>query len=131
MPYTKPVKEMDAPTLVRRWKALVNDNVMMGRDAHLFKEALTIYTPVQLMFGIYQMQGNKTVSIPQFLRGHAIWLMDNELDCSIELARLITGTAPKEYWIYRDFENPFSSAELHLYEAAKAALIEWADRILS
>lgn len=131
MPYVKPVKEMDAPTLVRRWKALVNDNVMMGRDAHLLKEALNIYTPVQLLYGMYLMRPSKTVSIPQFLRQHDNWVVDNELDCSIELARLITGTAPKEYWIYRDFENAFSSAESHLYETARTALIEWADRILS
>lgn len=131
MPVAKAVRELTAPDLVKKWRSLVNDNVMMGRDAHLLKEALEIYTPVQLLYGMYLMRTSKTVSIPQFLNHPNQWLMDDELDCSIELARLMTNTVPKEYWLYRDFKDADSAAEVHFFEAAKTVLIDWADRILS
>ena len=131
MPASRAAKELDSPSLVRRWRSLVNDNITMGRDAHLIKLALEQYTPVQILYGMYQVRGSHTISIPQFLRRPTEWLQEDEFICAVELARCITGATPKEYWVYKDCENEETTREHQLFREARTILIEWADRILS
>lgn len=132
MPVTKSPREYTAPDLVKEWKKRVNQNIVMGRDAHLIKVKLEYLTPAQILLGIYCYVGEDTVSIPQFLQQEEDWIEEDQEAAEIELAAAITKTTPPAYRIWRDlrYEEPTPS-NLRAYKEAKQNLYEWVERILS
>lgn len=121
---------LTAPDLVGRWKAIVNDNVMVGRDAHLLKLQLLTTTPVQVLLGFYQYRGVPTVSIPQFLKSSDLWLEEDEAWAEVELARYISNSVPADYWLYFDCVNEENAYAVQLAEDSRKKCLEWAGRIL-
>ena len=124
-------RELNSVDLVKRWRVIVNDNVNIGRDSHLIKEFLVRATPVQILFGMYQYQKSKTISIPQFLKQCDRWLEDDEQWAEIELARNLTSTTPPEYFVYMDLIEEETAYAFQLSFAARQSLRQWADRILA
>lgn len=128
-------RNLNSPELVKEWRKLVNSNVMMGRDSHLIKERLTYLTPVQILLGMYQYVGNKTITIPRFLKSEEAWLIDDEIEAEIELAVCITHTEPPAYWIWLDTRDEVASNNTS-YDvfvqglSAKKELQEWANSVL-
>lgn len=122
-------REMSAPELVKMWRKLVNDNVSIGRDSHLVKQALIEMNPVQMLLGIYQ-QTSKSISIPQFLRNKEQWLELDEGTAEIELAIAVTRHIPPEYYVYHenlDEESPMAHGRAL---EARLKLREWAENII-
>ena len=132
MPVTKSPREYTAPDLVKEWRKRVNQNIAMGRDAHLIKMKLEYLTPVQVLLGIYCYVGEETVSIPQFLQQEEDWIEEDTEAAEIELAAAITKSTPPAYRIWRDlrYEEPTTS-NLRAYREAMSELREWVERILS
>lgn len=124
-------RDMTAPQLVGQWKRVVNDNVHMGRDSHLMKELLLRANPTQVLLGMYQFEGNRTVTIPQFYRAHEEWLELDESAADIELAVLITNKTPPDYYTWKELKDEQTAAAYALAFEAHYKLQEWADRILS
>lgn len=123
-------RNLTAPELVKQWKRLINDNVQIGRDSSLIKQALQYLTPVQILLGIYQQQGNRTISIPQFLRNKEEWVEDDEGTAEIELAILITSKVPSFYYIWQDTRFDETPQLFAQGLEARLQLREWASRIL-
>lgn len=124
-------REMNAPDLVKHWKKTVNDNVQMGRDAHMMKTLLEHCTPVQILCGMSQYERVRTVTIPQFIKAEVDWRIEDEFEAGVELAVAITGTIPPAYYIYHDLIDEEIPSSYKEFEAAKEELKVWADRILS
>lgn len=126
--------DLDCPELVKQWRKLVNDNVQMGRDAHLIKRFMADYgaTPDQILLGIYQYKDVRTVSIPQFLRQWESWLVADEWLAELELAVCICmGNAPPEYYVYHDLvDDVQNSDDVGHLEDAKQKLSNWKERVL-
>lgn len=125
------MKELTAPELVKQWRKIVNDHVMVGRDSHLIKEFLLRATPVQVLLGMYQYKNNNTITIPQFLRQADTWLELDESWAEVELAIEITGHPPLDYYVY--IEN-FDEERADYFTqglAARVRLREWSERVLS
>lgn len=128
---TQGLKDLKAPDLVKHWRKLVNDNVSMGRDAHMIKLRLEYLSSVQLLAGMYQYVGKKTITIPQFLSQEEEWLVEDEMEAQIELAVYISHTKPPAYWIWQDLKN--EPGDYRIYNQAKEAfdeLRDWSERIL-
>lgn len=122
----------NAPDLVKKWRTLVNSNVVMGRDAALLKKHLTDgITPAQILYGMYQYEGERTVSIPQFLNQLEDWLLEPPQEAEIELAICISHTTPPEYFIWQDLKNEESSYAYQQARDAHKKLQLWAGRILA
>lgn len=123
--------QCNAPDLVKKWKSLVNDNVMIGRDSSMLKKQLTEgVTPAQILFGMYQYEGERTITIPQFLAQQEDWLVEAD-EAEIELACCISHTTPPEYYIWQDLRNEQTS---YAYQQAKDAhrkVLIWANRVLA
>jgi hypothetical protein len=126
----KSFRDLTAPDLVKEWKRLVNQNIMMGRDSHMLKLRLAYMTPVQLLLGIQQYRGNKTITIPQFLQDEEIWYEPDEIAAEIELATFISNSFPTAYWIWHDCMDAETPDAFQAGFAARQELREWADRIL-
>lgn len=124
-------RELTAPELVKRWKAIVNDHVMVGRDAHMIKELLEIATPVQVLYGIYQYKGVNSITVPQFVKSVTAWLEEDKDWAEVELCRYITNTTPKEYYEYKDLVDEQGAYAFEVCATAKQSLKLWADRILA
>lgn len=125
------MRELNSPDLVKQWRKLVNENVMMGRDAHMIKQRLQYMTPVQVLLGMYQYIGQTTVTIPQFLEQEEEWWVMDEMEAQIELAVCISHTKPPAYWIWQDLKN--EPQYYGIYKQAKEAFEElraWSERIL-
>ena len=122
---------LNAPDLVKKWRSLVNDNCMIGRDSALIKKQLTEgVTPAQILFGMYQYEGERTITIPQFLVQQEDWLVEAD-EAEIELACCISHTTPPEYFLYKELKN---EQESHLYQQARDAHRKvqiWAHKVLS
>ena len=132
MPKISGVSQLTAPELVKSWKRLVNDNVMIGRDAHLLKEQLRYMTPAQLLYGIYQYIGNKIISIPQFLTQRDGWFQSDEVEAEIELAAAMSDILPPEYWIWQDLKNEQTNTyEFSQFQEAYLKLREWSTKVLA
>jgi len=127
----KSPRDYNAPDLVKQWKKIVNDNIMIGRDAHLFKEALLKYSPVQILLGMYRCKENKTITIPQFLGQAQSWAENYEVWAEIDLAAHISNFWPNEYYTYLDFQEEESSYAWKKTLEAKKSLREWSDKVLS
>ena len=84
-------QNLNAPDLVKLWKSIVNNNVSIGRDAHLIKNLLQMYTAEQILCGMYRMKGSGTVSIPQFVRQFEDMAVIDEVTNKIELAIFVSG----------------------------------------
>ena len=122
---------LNAPDLVKKWRSLVNDNVMMGRDSALIKKALTEgLTPAQILYGMYQYETERTITIPQFLAQQEDWLVDAG-NAEIELACCISHTTPPEYYIWQDFKNSDNSYGYQQAREAHRKVQQWAMRILA
>lgn len=130
----KSPRDLTAPDLVKHWRVLVSDHVMMGRDAHLLSEALREMTSVQLLLGMYRFKkGNSavaTATIPIFLRQKENWLELDEMWSEIDLATYITNHFPTEYYTYLDYTEEESSYAFNQSQEAKQKLREWADKVL-
>ena len=104
----------------------------MGRDAALIKKALTeSYTPAQILYGMYQYQGERTITIPQFLAQQEDWLIEPAADAEIELACCISHTTPPEYFLWKELRTEESS---YLYQQARDAhkkVQTWAMKVLA
>src|SRR3990167_5130056 len=124
-------RELTAPDLVKQWRKIVNKYVQMGRDAHLLKEFLLRATPIQILLGMYQYQGERTVSIPQFLKSEAVWLEEDEQWAEICLATYITSVRPPEYYEYLDFCEEQTADAFIRSLAARLKLKEWAEKVLA
>lgn len=123
--------QANAPDLVKRWKTLVNDNVMIGRDAAMLKKLLTEgVTPAQILYGMYQYEGERTITIPQFLAQQEDWLVDAG-DAEIELACCMSKTTPPEYFIWQDLKNEQTSYAYQQAREAHRKVQQWAIRILT
>lgn len=123
-------RELTAPQLVGRWKAIVNDRVMIGRDSHLMKDFLLKATSVQILLGMYR-QESKTITIPQFLRQSEDWLEEDDLWAEIELARYITHITPPEYYTYWDWCEEETAYAFNKSLEARLKLREWSEKILA
>ena len=122
--------ELTAPELVKRWRKLVNDHVLVGRDSHLIKEFLRGATPVQMLLGMYRVRGQDTITIPQFLRESDTWMELDENWAEVLLAIEIIGIPPIDYYLYienREEERPEYIAQSL---EARLRLREWAERVL-
>lgn len=123
--------QANAPELVKKWRSLVNDNVTMARDAALIKRSLSQgITPAQILYGMYQYETERTITIPQFLTQQEDWLVDKD-EAEIELACCISHTTPPEYYIWQDYKQEQTS---YAYQQAKEAhrkIQQWAYKILS
>lgn len=128
---TKSFRNMNAPDLVKEWKKTVNQNVMMGRDAKMFKEHLEWMTPVQIMYGIKQYANNSTISIPQFLRQYEDWYIEDGIEAEIELAVLVSHSSPPAYWIWHDCKGEQDYNSFQAAESAREELRDWSDRVLT
>lgn len=125
-------KTMNAPDLVKHWKKTVNDNVQMGRDAHMMKTLLEHCTPVQILCGMYQYTDSRTITIPQFIRQADAWLLEDEFEAGLHLAIAVShADPPPAYYIMYDLEFEETADAHNAYENAKEELKIWADRILS
>ena len=123
--------QANAPDLVKKWRSLVNDNVAMGRDAALIKKALTEgITPAQILYGMYQYETERTITIPQFLAQQEDWLVEAD-DAEIELACCISHTTPPEYYIWQDYKNEQNSYAYQQAREAHRKIQLWAARILA
>jgi len=123
-------RELTAPDLVKQWRKIVNDNVQMGRDSHLIKQFLQGVSPAQILLGMYQYQGNRTISIPQFLKQSNEWLEIDEEEVDIDLAICVTNHVPPEYYQYHDLEGEENARAYQICREAKIRLQEWAGLIL-
>lgn len=124
--------ECNAPDLVKKWRSLVNDNVMMGRDAALIKKALTDgVTPAQILFGMYQYENEKTITIPQFLKQMEEWLLEPAGDAEIELACCMSHTIPPEYFLWQDYRETENSYGYKQSREAHRKIMQWAQKVLA
>jgi hypothetical protein len=127
----KSPREYNATDLVKRWKSIVNDNVNIGRDAALLKEALTKYSPVQLLLGMHQCNSITTITIPQYLKMLNDWVELDETWAEIYLALYISDFVPNEYYQWLDYKEEETA---HAYQIVKNATIhlqEWSNNVLS
>lgn len=124
-------RDLNAPQLVRYWKKIVNDNVMMGRDAHLIKDFLLRGNSVQILLGMYRRASLRTLTIPMFLRQHEEWFEYDESLAEIELARHISHTTPPEYYTYIDLVGEETSFAFQKSLEARITLREWANKVLA
>lgn len=122
--------QLNAPDLVKKWKTLVNDNCQMGRDAALIKKALTELSPAQILYGMYQYETERTISIPQFLAQQEDWVIDRD-EAEIELAICISHTTPPEYFIWMDTRNEQTSYAYQQARDAYRKLQIWSARVLA
>lgn len=126
----KSPRDLNAPDLVKKFKQIVNENVMMGRDAAFLKDLLEKASPVQILYGMYQFQ-KTSITVPQFVKKIFTWYEDDELQADIELARYISHHTPPEYYTYMDLlEEETAFANQHVIEARKV-LREWSERVLA
>ena len=123
-------RELTTPQLLRLWKSLVNDNVMVGRDSHLIKESLIKYTPIQLLLGFYRFKEQRTVTIPQFLKQEDDWLELDEKWAEVELACFIANNTPAWYNVYLENKDSWSADYYMQALEAKKLLDEWAERVI-
>lgn len=123
-------REMTAPDLVKQWKRLVNDNVMMGRDSHLVKDFLSRATPPQILLGMYLYKDIRTVTIPQFLKQWESWLMEDNIWAEVELACYVSKHTPPEYYTYKDLIDEQNSDAFVTSMEARLKLREWAEGVL-
>lgn len=124
-------RDMTAPQLVVHWKKIVNDNINMGRDAKMLKEFLEVATPVQILLGMYQFEDEHNVTIPMFIRTQNTWLELDPETADIELATLISRKIPPDYYVWKELRQEQDADSWYLYNQARIAIREWADRILS
>lgn len=124
-------RELNAPDLVKEWKKVVNDHVNMARDAALIKRKLELMSPVQIMLGMLQYKGARTITIPQFLSQEEDWYLDEEELAEIELARALTGVTTEDYYVFRDLENTFNPKEIITAQEAFKRLKVWAERVIT
>lgn len=123
--------QANAPDLVKKWRSLINDNVMMGRDSALIKKALTEgLTPAQILYGMYQYEGERTITIPQFLAQQEDWLVEAD-EAEIELACCMSKTTPPEYYIWQDYKNSDNSYGYQQARDAKRKVQIWAQKVLA
>lgn len=102
----------------------------MGRDSALIKRELEISSPVQILYGMYQYVGVKTISIPMFLRQRNDWIEDDEEMAGIELARLVTKATPPCYYAFMDLKDEESALLRGAALTNLRDLIEWKDNVL-
>ena len=122
----------NAPDLVKKWRSLVNDSVMMGRDSALIKKQLTEgVTPAQILFGMYQYEGERTITIPQFLSQMDEWLVEPAEEAEIELACCMSKTTPPEYYIWQDYRFEQTSYGYQQARDAKRKVQIWASKVLA
>lgn len=127
----KSLKELNSPDLVKQWKKLVNDNISIGRDAHMIKLRLEYMSPIQILYGMYQYIGQRTISIPQFLSQEEDWFVPDEMEAQIELAVAISHTKPPAYWIWHDLkEEPPSYTVFNQSKQAFSELRDWSERVI-
>ena len=124
-------RELNAPDLVKEWKKAVNDHVNISRDAALIKRKLELMSPVQIMLGMLQYKGARTITIPQFLSQEESWYLDDEELAEIELARALTGVTTEDYYVFRDLEISFNPKEIIKAQEAFKNLKVWAERVIT
>lgn len=124
-------RELNAVELLKLWRSIVNKYTSGGRDAKMLKDALALYSSVQILLGFYQYKGVGTISIPQFLRQYDDWLEEDTVLAEIELCRYITNYTPPEYWDYMDSLGWESAEEHQRAIEAKGKLRKWVDEVLA
>lgn len=124
-------RELNGAELVRRWRALVNGNVSMVRDASIFKRALLTMNSVQILLGMYQFENSRTISIPQFMRQQDAWLELDEAWADVRLAILLSHKTPSDYFLYMDCRDEETTQAYQQAIKARESLQAWADRIIS
>lgn len=124
-------RELNAPELVKKWRSIVNDNVNIGRDAHIIKEKLLTLTPVQILLGIYWCREHDIISIPSMFKMQQDWLEEDEAWAEVELALVISNTIPVHYYIYKDMLDIDTPDAVAQSLSARMELRNWAERILS
>lgn len=124
-------RNLTAPQLVTHWKKIVNDNINIGRDSHLFKDFLLRATSTQILLGMYRFEGQYNITIPIFLREYQQWLELDDGSADIELAMLITHKVPPAYYTWKELKDEQDSWAFSQAQEAKSTLKEWADRILA
>ena len=127
------LRTLNPTDLVKEWRKLVNDNIELSRDAFLLKRFMAEHsaTPPQMLLGMHQYRGNKTLTLPQFLRGWEEWLIEDEWEAELELAVRIAHIEPPAYFIYHDFADEDETADNYArFVEAKQLLSVWKERIL-
>lgn len=117
--------------LVNQWKAIVNQNLIPGRDAKLLKNTLEEMNSVQVLLGMYKMKSKSyNISIPQFLKQSNEWLELDEKVAEIELARFVSGHTPDSWFVYEELKTEYGSWAFQKSLEAKQELVQWAERML-
>lgn len=131
MPIRKPIALLKAPDLVKKWVEIVNESGNPGRDSHLFANLLLLYTPAQIILGMYQYKKNPTMTVPAFARNPDNWVEDDLEWAEVKLAIHVSGQTPKEYYILEDNKDSVQQQYFQMAIEARKFLEEWAGRILS
>jgi hypothetical protein len=80
---------------------------------------------------MYQYKGERTVSIPQFLKQRDEWFVEDETEAMIELAVCVSETTHPSYWIWQDLRTEYPRPEwVRAYNEALKELKDWANRII-
>lgn len=124
-------EEQTATDLVRRWRQIVNGNNNAGRDGALLKRFLEHTSPIQVLLGMYQYRGQRTISIPQFLAASDEWLEHDITIARIELARCISNTTPPEWYIWMDNKDEENAIADSFTKDAWTKLVAWSDGVLA
>lgn len=126
-----PQSNLNAAELLRRWNQIVNGNLASGRDGAMLKSKLQIYSSEQILLGMYQKRGNRTISIPQFLADIDDWLEPDMERATIELACEMSGKTPTDYYIWRDMQGEESAQAVKQGDEAYQRLLTWAYQVIS
>jgi hypothetical protein len=95
------------------------------------KEFLLQATPTQILLGMYQFEGNKTISIPLFLKVYNTWLELDDVTADIELAVMVTKKVPPEYYTWKELKDEPGAWAFAASIEARTSLKEWANKILA
>ena len=126
-------RTLTCPDLVKEWRKIVNDNIELVRDAFLLKRFMAEHsaTPPQILLGMHENKGSRTLTIPQMLRAWEEWLVEDEWEAELELAVRISHNEPAAYFIYHDFADEDETADNYArFIEAKQVLSVWKERIL-
>lgn len=124
-------EDLNAAELLRRWRQIVNGNNAAGRDGQLLKDYLLRVSPIQVLLGMYQYRGVRTISIPQFLRQDDEWLETDLTLAKIELARCVANKTPPSYYTWMDWKDEDGALASSYTSTALHQLITWADGVLA
>ena len=126
----KQVSELTAVDLVPLFKSVCGGNVVLGRDARLFRKFMDEegVEPSQVLLGLY-LSKNKSWSNPSiFLHAFEDWLERDQLIAEALLCSIMSAIKlPSCYWNYRDLwrEDWLDARAISALTRGREELSEW------